>query len=178
MQCEVRSVVVDGLTRHQLTDDVQRLVHPAAPCCRIDTTDLDLVGILATDADAEQEPARRQGGEVGELPGDGDRVAQREQVHGGVRRHSLGHRKDSRSAEQSIESGADDEADVVAHPEMIKATLLGELDQGTTSRRLEQADAREDAPNADGAHGPQVVICTSGRAGISRQRAPRARCSR
>ncbi len=149
MQCEVLSVEVDGLSRQQLH---RRSAAPRPFAGRVFAGSTPQTStswrILATDADAEQEPAGRQGSEVGDLPGDGDRVAQGEQVHGGVRRHPLGDRKDPGRAEQSVEPGADDEADVVADAEVVEAALLGALDQDAPLLGLDHGHAEDDAADS------------------------------
>ena len=63
---------------------------------------LHLVAILATDPDPEHEAARRHQGKVGELAGDNDRVAQRQEVHRRVHRQPVGDREDAGGGEQAV----------------------------------------------------------------------------
>ena len=156
LQREERAVEVDRLAGEQLPDDLQCLVHPPATGCRIDAADLHLVAILATDADAEHEPARRQRGDIGKLPGDGHGCRNGSRYTAVFADIRSATDEDPGGAEQPVEPGADDEADVIAHRQVVQPSLLGELDQGDAGGRVEQAHARKDAADADGGHGRRL----------------------
>ena len=74
----------DLVARQQRPQHGQRLVHPASPGGRVDAAGAQLGRVLAAQADAEDQPLRRELGERGDLPGDRDGMAQGQQVHGGL----------------------------------------------------------------------------------------------
>ena len=57
VQVEELAVVGYRRSREQRPKDTQRFVHPASPGAWIDTADLELVRVLATGTNAEDEPA-------------------------------------------------------------------------------------------------------------------------
>ena len=57
VEIEEFAVVRYRCSREQRPKHGQGFVHAASPSTRIDTADLELVGVLAADADAEYEPA-------------------------------------------------------------------------------------------------------------------------
>ena len=71
---------IDGLAAEQGPHDGEALVHAPPPCSGVDAADLELVGVLATEPDTEEEATRREGGKVSHLAGHGDGVAEREQI--------------------------------------------------------------------------------------------------
>lgn len=60
------------------------LIHATTPTVRVHATDLDLVAILATDADTEQESAGREARHIVQRTRHQDRMTQRKQVDTGV----------------------------------------------------------------------------------------------
>ena len=68
----------------------QRLVGAAAARLRIDAADLDLVAILAADADAEHQAPGRRFGERRELARNRHGMPQREQIHADLHAQSVG----------------------------------------------------------------------------------------
>ena len=74
---EIEELPVEGgrCAAQELADDCQALVHPLPPCGWVDATDAHLVAILAADAHAEDEAARPEALEVGQLASHEDRVA-------------------------------------------------------------------------------------------------------
>jgi hypothetical protein len=120
-QREELAVERDRRAAGQAPQDPEALVHPASARLRVDAADLDLVGVLAADPDAECQPAGRELGDRGELAGDRDRVAQREQVQPDVHRQLGLHREQRARADQPVRARADEEADVVAHAQVVDA---------------------------------------------------------
>ncbi len=69
VQVEELAVVSYRCSCEQRPEDAQGFLHAASPSTWIDTTDLELVRVLATDTDAEYEPAGVPLGHGGELTG-------------------------------------------------------------------------------------------------------------
>ena len=106
--------------------------------------------VLAADADAEDEPAGGDPGQVGELAGDQDGVAERQEVHAamdgqrGVKHEQRG------GLDQAVEAHAA-EADVVAAAERGRCPPAGLRQERAGGLRVrgEQAEGRKHA-DADG----------------------------
>ena len=75
VQVEELAVVSDRCARQQRPKDAQGLVHAASAGTGIDAADLELVRVLAADADAEYEPAGVPLGHGRELTGHQHRMA-------------------------------------------------------------------------------------------------------
>ena len=88
----------------QRAHHLQALVHPPPPGGRVDAADLDLVPILTTDPDPEDQPARREPGEVGQLPGHRHRVAQRQEVEPAMDRQCRMQHRQGGGLEQPVEA--------------------------------------------------------------------------
>ena len=86
--CEREELAVEGDRRAfaEAAQDLQAFVHPASTRLRVHAADLDLVGVLAADPDAQREPAGCELRERGELAGDRNRMTQRQQVERDVHR--------------------------------------------------------------------------------------------
>ena len=111
---------VTGAPGEQRPKDAQGFVHAAPASTGIDAADLELVRVLATDTDAEGEPAGVPLGHRRELTGHQHGMAQGQQIH----RHERSQRGFGGElvgrADEPVEAGADDEADVVAAHDMIE----------------------------------------------------------
>jgi hypothetical protein len=107
---------------------VQAFVHPAATRLWVDATDLDLVAVLAADPDAEREPAGRELRDRGELPGDRNRVAQRQQIEPHVHRQVVLDGEQGGRRYQPIRARSDEEAHMVPHADVIDA-LIGDVSE-------------------------------------------------
>ena len=87
-QVEVDMAAMEGerSATEQPPNRGQALVHAPPAGRRINPAHLDLVAVLAADADAEHQPARGKALEIGQLPGHQGGMAQWQQVHPGVDR--------------------------------------------------------------------------------------------
>jgi hypothetical protein len=115
--------VIQRLAGQQPLHDGQRLVGAPAAGARVDAAHGDLVAILAADADAEDQLARRRLGHRGELSGDGHRMAQREQVDADADLQALVERGEGRRVDESVHPGSDMETHVVGHEHVIDACV-------------------------------------------------------
>ena len=107
---------------------MQALVHSASTRLRVDAADLDLVAVLAAEPDAEREPTRRELRDRRELAGNGDRVAQWQQVHADVHGQRSLNREQGGCADQPVGTRADEEADVITDTQVVDARV-GDLSE-------------------------------------------------
>ena len=98
------------------------------------------MAILATHTDTEREPARRQLGERGDLPGDGQRMPERQEVDGGAHPDRARERRQGGRLDEPVEALTALERHVIPDAQLIDAGSLGALDDGAQVRRaaLEQ----------------------------------------
>jgi hypothetical protein len=110
--------------------------------------DLDLVWVLAADPDAEREPARLELSQGGQLAGDGNGVAQREQVEPDVhRQHPLASEQRGRG-DQPIRARAREEADVIADAEVVDFRLDGASEHGIQVSTVAELSGWREKPDA------------------------------
>ena len=146
VKVEEPAVEGDRLAGQQLAHDGQAFIHPQAPGRRVHPADRDFVAILAAYPDAEDEPSGGEPGDVGQLAGHQDGMAQRQQVHAAVDgQRGVKHRQ-RRGLHEPVEPQAG-ETDVVAAADVVDAFLLGLRQECAGSLRalLEQPGRREHA---------------------------------
>ena len=129
---EREELAVEGDRRAvgQASQDLKAFVHPASTRLRVDAADLDLVAVLAADPDAEREPAGRELRDRRELAGNGDRVAQWQQVQPDIHRQRGLRREQRGCADQPVGTRADEEADVIADTQVVDARV-GDLSRAS-----------------------------------------------
>lgn len=98
----------------------QALIGAGAPTCRIDTTDLDVVAVLAADTDAEDDASGSTLAEGGQLSGHRHRVAQGQQIDADT---DFGGRQQcgqDGGLDQAIHADAGMKTDVVGNEDVIE----------------------------------------------------------
>ena len=105
-------------------EDLDGFVGAGAAGVDVDAAGLELLGVLAADADAEDEAAAGELVELGGLEGDGGGVAQGEEVDAGLELDALGDRSDGGEREEAVGAVAV-EGDVVAGVDAVEAGGLG-----------------------------------------------------
>ena len=119
------------------------------------------MGVLAADPDAEREPTGRELRDRRELAGDGNRVAQRQQVEPDVHRQlSLSGEQGGRG-DQPVRARSDEEAHVIADAQVVDARVGDPSERRlqllrTAAERF--SDWREE-PDADASHRRTVPSC-------------------
>ena len=152
VKVEEPAVEGDRLAGQQLAHDGQAFIHPQAPGRRVHPAAGDFAAILAAYPDAEDEPSGGEPGDVGQLAGHQDGMAQRQQVHAAVDgQRGVKHRQRG-GLHEPVEAQAGDETDVVAAADVVDAFLLDLRQECAGSLRalLEQPGRREHA-DPDGA---------------------------
>ena len=136
----------DRLTGQQLPRDGEAFIHPLSPGRRVYPADRDLVAVLAAYPGPEDEPPGGEPGDVGELAGHQDGMAQRQQVHAAVDgQRGMKHRQ-CRGLHQPVEPHPG-EAHVVAAANVVDAFFADVRQEGAGGLRalLQQAGGREHA---------------------------------
>jgi hypothetical protein len=110
-----------GLSREEPAQRHQRFVGAATSRRGVQAADLDLVAILAADADPEDEPPRRRLGERGELARDEHRVAERQQVDADLHAELRRRGEERRGLHEPVHPEAGVEAHVVGDEEVVEA---------------------------------------------------------
>jgi len=80
IEVEERAVEGDCLTGQQLAHDGEAFIHPPAPGRRVHAADRYFVAILTAYPGPEDQPPGGEPGDVGQLAGHQDGMAQRQQV--------------------------------------------------------------------------------------------------
>ena len=123
VEVEEPAVEGDRLTGQQLAHDREAFVHPLAPGRRVHPADRDLVAVLTAYPDPEDEPPGGEPGDVGELAGHQDGMAQRQQVHAGVDgQRGMKHRQRG-GLHEPVEPQRRRKAHVVAAADVVDACL-------------------------------------------------------
>ena len=138
-----------GCAAQELADHGEALVHPLAPCRRVDAADLHLVAILSADAHAEDEATRPETLHVGELAGDEDRVAQRQEVDPGVHGESRIERGDHPCVQEPVEAGAGEEADMVTAADVVEPCRGHVVEERSEPLRVGHQPLRREQTNTD-----------------------------
>jgi hypothetical protein len=102
----------------------------------------DLTGILTADPHAEYQPARTEGGQVGQLPGDHQRVTQRQQVDADADPEPLGGAERHGRLDQPVDPGADVKAHVIAITDVVESSRLGQLQSLAVASRVVVGESR------------------------------------
>ena len=125
VEVEERAVEGDRAPGQELAHDGEAFVHPRAPGRRVHPADRDLVAVLAAHPDPEDEPPGGEPGDVRELAGHQDGMAQRQQVHAAVDgQRGVEHRQRG-GLDEPVEPHAGEEAHMVAAADMVDARLGG-----------------------------------------------------
>ena len=141
------ALVIDRLAVEQAADETEGFAHAPASGRRIDATIPHFGRIVAAGADAEHESTgRRELGDRSDLTGDGNRMAQGEQVHRRLHPDRPGERSDDRGLDQTVVSLPAPEADVVADPDTIEPS---HLHRGGETRQVVGARAEQTMRDAD-----------------------------
>ena len=122
----------------ELAEHGQALVHPLPPCGWVDATDAHLVAILAADAHAEDEAARPETLQVGQLASNEDRVAERQEVDAGVNGEFGIERGNHSGVQDPVEAGAGDEADVITAADVVEPCCGHLVEEGAEPLRVGQ----------------------------------------
>jgi hypothetical protein len=147
----------DRLAGHQLAHDGEAFIHPQPPGRRVHPADRDFAAVLAAYPGPEDEPARGEPGDVGQLAGHQDGMAQRQQVQAGVdRQRGMKHRQHG-GLDEPVEAQAG-ETDVVSAADVVDACLLHVRQECAGSLRalLQQPGRRE---HADPGGGSRAACC-------------------
>jgi hypothetical protein len=158
------------LARLQRPERLHRLVGAPTARAGVDAADLHLVTVLATDADAQGQPARRDLRDRRQHPRHHHGVTQREQVDRHVHREAGLHREQRRRVHQAVEPDTDVERHVVADGEVVDAGLgrVGEVRgtrdvrQGEDIGRHEHADGDAGRTGTRGCGGRSGCVCGHG----------------
>ena len=132
LECKELAVEGDRRAVGQASQYAKALVHSASTRLRVDPADHDLVAVLAAEPDAEREPTRRELRDRRELAGNGDGVAQWQQIQADVHRQLSLNREQGGCADQPVGTRSDEEADVITDTQMVDARV-GDL----TERRAQ-----------------------------------------
>jgi hypothetical protein len=156
VKVEEPAVVRDRLAGQQLAHDSKAFIHPQAAGRRVHPADRDFVAVLTAYPHAEDEPARSDPGEVGQLAGHQDGMTQRQQVHAGVHGQRRVKHRQRGGLHEPVEPQAAEETDVVAAADMVQACLLGLRQDGAGCLRapLEQPGRQEHADPGGHFRGP------------------------
>ena len=138
---EVFAVEGHRLAGQERPEDGEGLVAAPAPGARVDTADLDLVAVLAADADAEDEPARRQLAEGRDGAGDRQRVTQRQQVDSDVQLEGRMQLRERGHEHQRLHAGAAPERDVVRVEHAVQAGVCDRLEHAPPLRQIGRPEA-------------------------------------
>lgn len=146
VQVEERAMEADRRTGQKLTKDGKALIQPLAPRCRVHSAHRDLVTILATHPNSEDEPARGEPCEVSEMAGHQHGMAQRQQVNTNVDRQCRMEHRQRRGLHEAVGPIAE-EAHVVAAADIVDVGLpdLRQKFAGGCRIPVEQAEWREHA---------------------------------
>ena len=138
----------------------QRLGRPRAALAGIDPAQLELARIVATHADAEREPARRQQRDRRELSRHDRGMAQGQQVHPGLHRDARVGRQQRGRLDQAVSAVTVGKADVVADGEVIhtrRDRCAARARAAGPTRRSGPARAGRSRPRSGAARGPPRV---------------------
>jgi hypothetical protein len=145
--------VGDRAAGQQRPDQGQGLVGTAAALVGVDLADLELVRVLAADADAEDQPRGRQLGDGRELARDQDRVPEGEQVDPGLDDQAVVGRQQRRGLDQPVGTAAVVEGDVVAHHHAVEPGAVDPVQQpGQPAGVLVQVVRMEEEGDAEVGH--------------------------
>ena len=115
----------------------------------VDAADLHLVAILPADAHAEDEAARPETFQVGQLAGNEHRVAQRQEVDPGVHGESGIERGDHPGVQEPVEAGAGEEADVITAADVVEPRRGHIVEERGEPLRVGHQPLRREQTNTD-----------------------------
>ena len=151
LNVEESAAETDLVPGQQTTDEVERLGRACTTGSRVDAAQLELVRVIATDADPEREPSGRDQRDRRELTGDGRRVAESQQVDPGLNGQGRMGGQQRTRLDQPVNPVTAGEADVVADGEVVDAGVgcggsqLAEPAAPVAQILLSQNDADSDA---------------------------------